>query len=507
LSKSKIFLFSSLFFIIGITIASFCPDGFFRQEIWFFAGAVLSAAGVFIFFRRRIRVVFFCLFGLMIGCWRYGLTMNYGLTGLESKIGRKTVLTGYVSNDPIEKEKSRNFEFKAEKADGREVSGRIMIYAALYPRYRYGGYLEINCDLKRPGSFGGFAYDRYLAKEGIGFVCFYPEIKKTGEGGNEFFRLLFKTRDRFSEIFASALPEREAELAKAIFLGKGKELSDDSREVFSRSGLAHLAAVSGLHVGLVSAAIFTSLLSVGIGRRRAFYLAIVFVWLYVLFSGAAASAIRAGIMGLLALLAAHCGRLNKLVNLIVFAAAVMLFVNPMLLRDDAGFQLSFAAMGGIAIFYPLFARFRKKEFSRPVKLVFDLTALSLAAQIFVVPFAASKFGIISLVALPANLAVIWALPLIFFTLFFGLGLALILPAFAGLFLAPAFIVLKFVAVAADFFAGLPFSSLDYDFSGFWPTTGYGAAVIVLYFVLFRLAERKAKPEIDIITFDFSSEKW
>ena len=113
-------------------------------------------------------------------------------------------------------------------------------------------------------------------------------------------------------------------------------------------------AVSGMHVVILSAILMEVLLACGLWRQQAFYFTVFFIFIYILLAGLPISGIRAGIMGIVYLLAQRVGRQNFSSRSVVLAGVLMLLVNPLLLIYDVGFQLSFLAVLGIINLGPFF---------------------------------------------------------------------------------------------------------------------------------------------------------
>jgi competence protein ComEC len=93
-------------------------------------------------------------------------------------------------------------------------------------------------------------------------------------------------------------------------------------------------------------------IALGLARPKAFWVAFIGIVIYVVMIGFPASAVRAAIMGILAIYAQKIGRSSSMMSLIVLAAAIMLALNPLLLLYDVGFQLSFLAVIGLIYFSP-----------------------------------------------------------------------------------------------------------------------------------------------------------
>jgi competence protein ComEC len=486
LSRAKVFLICNLIFIGGIALASFLPRGLIVYEFCWFAGAVGGATAAVLFWpRRAVRVGALTTACLFFGLWRFAVGLpELTPAHIAYYNGQNVTVTGIVSDEPDRREtkqklevKIKNLELKTNREGDennvrkgkRPVKGKILVTTELYPVYKYGDELRLECEQKAPEEFDGFAYDRYLARYDIYAVCYYPPIEKTGAvKGNGFYAALFNFKHLLYAVMDRGLDEPAASFARALILGDKKGMSAELKDNFARSGLSHLAAISGDCISIIAAMAMTSLLWLGIPRRYAFYLASIFLLLYVTMIGLPASALRAGLMGFLVLWALHLGRLNKITNALILAAAVMLLINPRLLRDDIGFQLSFLAVAGLAYFYPLLdVRLSRLALlsHEPLKAAKDAFSLTIAAQIFTWPVVAYNFSQISLVSPLANILVLWALPL---TLAAGLGAVLIGLAGGALavFFLPAWLFLNYIISVAGFTANLPFSVLSVDY--LWP---------------------------------------
>ncbi len=241
-----------------------------------------------------------------------------------------------------------------------------MVSTNIYPKYEYGDKLKINCELITPEKFNGFSYDRYLARYNIYSVCYYPSLsRETGQGLDSkdlIYKKIFSFKHLLQDKINSSLNEPEASLASAIFLGYKKNLPADLQDGFSKVGISHIVAISGMHIGIISVILMSVLIGFGFKRKYAFYIATFLLILYIVIIGFPASAMRAGLMGFLVLWALNLGRLNKITNSLFLTAAILLFINPKLLRDDIGFQLSFLAVLGIIYFYPSYSVIFLKKF-------------------------------------------------------------------------------------------------------------------------------------------------
>lgn len=218
------------------------------------------------------------------------------------------------------------------------------------------------------------------------------------------------------------LPERWG-LAEALLLAQKSGLTQETRSRFVASGLVHLLAISGMHVGLIVAGMLLAGERAGLPRRRARRVALLATAAYVVFLGAPSAALRALLQATLLLASTELQRPAEPFTLLGTAALVILMLEPMALLDP-GFQLSFAGMVGLI------------GWRRPIleslpggwpKYVREGLAAGVAASALTTPIAALHFGTASWIGIPASLV---AVPLLSAALAGVLG-ALLLATLTG----------------------------------------------------------------------------
>ncbi len=439
--------------------------------------------------KKILIVVGLCLLALLGGGLRFPSSLPpadehslcfYNDTGIVE-------IQGMVAEEPDIRDRYCLLTFSASEiivnSETKEVSGTALIRMSRYPAYDYGDVLKVTGELETPLQFEDFDYKSYLEHQGIYSVIYYPEVEVLGRGqGLKPLQWIYSLRERLSASLARALPEPQGSLAQAILLGLRGNIPDSLYQAFSRTGTAHLLAISGLHMSIIIA----MLLSLGIllfGRRRSMYiwLTLVLTWLYALLAGMHPPIIRAAIMGSLFLIAEYLGRQRSAIIALAFAAAVMVGIQPNLLWS-VSFQLTFLAMAGLVLLFPYFqawgrrgvaAIFRNREaLVTTGSMITDVFAASLAAIIAIWPLIAYNFGVVSLVALPATFFSLPALPFIIVTA--------ALVAFVGLFALfaaqilgwLAWLFLSYLVLVVQGFDALPHSSLEVVTTSTWHIWGY-----------------------------------
>lgn len=352
------------------------------------------------------------------------------------------------------------------------AGSRVLITTNLYPEYDYGDFLQISGSVKTPEEFKGFDYERYLARYDVYSVMYYPKITRASGDlsfGQKIYGRLLKIKQGIKLTIDRSLPEPEAGLADALLLGYRRTILSEDSDLFARVGLSHLIAISGSHITIMSAMVLNVALFIGLRRQAALKIVFLFLFIYPLITGLSASAVRSAIMGGLVFLALYYGRLSSIIRALVFSAALMLVFNPRLLRDDVGFQLSFAAVSGIIYIYPFFAQLTpkiKKKFSglagKLLATLWEIFSLTLACQLAVLPIMISSFKQFSVISFVANSAVIWIFPFLLAALIIPIIPALIFPSLGPWLFAPAYLMLKFIFVAARFFAAPSWAAISWN---------------------------------------------
>ena len=489
----------------GIILASYLPKYWLFFSLYYFSTAIIFLIIVAAFWRKKNkRAIFIWAAFLFFGIWRFAISLPINS---PEKIfyynGHKTEFIGVVSAEPVMKSGSQKLEVRSLELDipllggvaasrgrgGLGVEGNVLVIASAYPQYNFGDVLQITCKLERPKNFADFDYEKYLAAQGIYSTCSFPQIsdlniktlpleflkrEKILTRFNFLFGGIYKIREALSATIDNGLTEPEAGLLKAFILND-PTVPDDLNLSFRQSGLAHIVAISGSHISELIGIAFFCLLFLGINRRRAFWFCVPIIVFYVALVGSPASALRAGIMGFLVLLAMYLGRLSRLDYTLALAGLVMLLFNPMLAIADAGFQLSFLAVLGMIYLYPIFDRYLKKFYEKEVvthpvsrgashpsregilKVVCQTAALTIAAQVFTAPILIFGFHQISFIAPIANLFALWAAPFIMISAFIAMALSAIFPAAAIYFFIPTDIFIKYLIAVAQISAQIPFA--------------------------------------------------
>ena len=219
----------------------------------------------------------------------------------------------------------------------------------------YGDVVCVSGSAQLPEAFDGFDYPAYLARQNIFATVFADTVQHVSQPSLSLWSWGDRLRQRLLQQFREAMPPKLAAMAQSLMLGDRSALPADTEEAFSRTGLMHLLAVSGLHLGIFLGGAWWGLRRMGLRPRCAYPLVGMLVLLALVVVGPRVSLVRAGLLfAFLALgsVLADCGVILRRwihpLNGLAAAAIAILLMRPGALFD-AGFQLTMAATGAILL--------------------------------------------------------------------------------------------------------------------------------------------------------------
>lgn len=488
MSPSKLFLCCSASFLTGIGFSTFSLNKF-SSQIWLVI--LLSIVGIVIINWQTVKVrqFLFCALFICLGAWRSDTVLPRA-NNIANYAGRTIGLEVIISAEPDLRTDRVGYVAEVQRVLGdigsqdlKSVHGKIYIRGPLYPRYDYGDRISVSCALRRPEPpelSGEFRFDMYLARQKVFTVCSSPQIEKLSSGGgNPVLRLILFLKKKTAEKINSLWSEPHASFAAGLLYGYRGGLGRLSED-FANAGVTHIVAVSGYNISIVAGIFATLCIYLLIPRKRAFWVSVGGILIFVIFTGASASVVRAGIMGIFTLCSSFFGRSRSLANSIVGTAVVMTAWSPYALLWDLGLQLSFLATIGLIWLSPML----KPYFVRVPEwfgLRENLTNTT-AAIIVTMPIIMFSTGRISPYALFANLLILWTIPYLMFGAFISAVTAFVSRFLAGFFGFITYLGLAFVTSIVQLISGLPFSSFTLRL----PWYGMVFAYIIIAWWWYRL---------------------
>jgi len=464
MTYSRLFLFLCVAFLIGVGASSFLP--IFNYFLYLFVAIFIS---LFIVRKKTKFIVFFlCLMVFVFGVWRYqSFKLKTENNQLVEYVNQEVSFIGIVGERPEPGQSTTKLEVNI-----KDLNSKVLITTWKYPEYCYGDRLKIKGVLESPTPFNGFDYKSYLAKDGIYAIMYQPQIELIEKNRGSFIKekLIF-FKEKLKNSINLIMPAPQSGLLEALFFGDEENIPKEWIDKFNNTGTRHITAVSGMNITIISVLVLNLFLFLGFWRKQAFYFSIIFIIFYVSIIGAPSSGVRAGIMGILFLLAQYFGRDSDGSRIIILSAVMMLLFNPLLLTLDVGFQLSFLAILGLVYLQPIFSDWLEKV-PNVLEMRYTLSA-TLAAQCFTLPILIYNFGRISLISPLVNLFIV---PLITMVTILGFILSFIglISTFLGIaFSFPVWLILTYIFKIVDIFSNISFANIILENVSFvWVVISY-----------------------------------
>lgn len=363
-----------------------------------------------------------CIIGIALAFFAVARTAHLvTASAIDSFAHGKTVtIEGIITDAPDDRQTTINYTVDTTSIQTSltgsmiPVTGKILIKDLRHwPRYTYGDKISVRGALDRPKATDTFAYDNYLSRFAIYTTMRANSIHLLSSNhGNPMIAGLIRIREGFEAQINRVFPEPQASFLAGLLTGSRKGMPEHLTQAFKQTGLTHIVAISGFNITIIIAILSSCLFFLPLTWR--FLPTALAIILFTLFVGASASVVRAAIMGILGLLALQTGRIRNARLIILWTAFFMLFWNPKELWYDAGFQLSFLAVIGLVETAPILEKWLK-----PVPDAFGIRealTMTIAAQVFAMPWVVLQFGTLSLISPIANILVA---PLIPFAMLFG----------------------------------------------------------------------------------------
>lgn len=464
MSKSKIFFVLCLSFVLGIAAHSFfSPEKRIGDPFtWYLIflgcvgiGIVLWHSAYFLHLKIRgsdpslregrgerglpMRVMALGAAFVSLGVFRYAQVIpRVDDSHILQYVGQEITVRGTIDGFPRLREKTAAYVIKVDSiispnftspsvGEGRvRDEGKLLLTAELFPKYDFGDELTFVCAPQHLGK-----YEQYARREGVSAACAFPkhiantavipsEARDPAQSSTGFFTTLrmtlFRIRQSFHTRLTALFPDPYGGLLAGLLYGDTSGFSRPLKDAFRITGISHITALSGYNVTILAHLLIGMLITLWLTRKQALPIAFALIIAFVVLTGAEASVVRAAVMGFLLLGAQGIGRKSPMRVALTFAGAVMLALNPYLLRFDFGFQLSFLATIALLWFSRdietrTWVRFLPKPFK-----IREAAAASSAAILFTAPLILYVTGMLGPLSLLVNILVV---PVVPFAMAFG----------------------------------------------------------------------------------------
>lgn len=396
------------------------------ELIWITAVLPVAAVVVFVFtLLRKVRYIIFTLIltaFLVCGALNCFMRLeNFAKSDIDCSV--PYLITGTVK----EKGKTRHGEYiilDGAAANGKPLSGKIRVNLSEI----YGDFCDEGYEVTFLGSLiknDAFPYGKlnYYAEDNIKYVCrSHEEIKSVYR-----FSFFGYIKSSVNDVLYDNLDYDTASICKAMLLGNTQNVDEDALDVFRYGGIAHIFAVSGLHIGLIFGIIRFICKHL---RANKYVSAVVSVGLIILYAGVCGftlSSVRALIMCAVTALTGLLHVKKDNLNNLAFSVVIILSYSPLSLFS-VGFQLSVGAVGGIFILSKGFERAMRRI--KTPRSVASAVGASFAAQAGTLPVMMKSFGYLSGAGLLLNLLIIPVISYLFKFMFIGTVISVLIPPLA-----------------------------------------------------------------------------
>lgn len=380
---------------------------------WLAATGFLLSCSLF-FFRdyQRLKlswlnsIAVLLLFGGLGGL----LAFHKDIRNTKNWIGHQYTTTDalLVTLDEPSVEKTKSVKANAEtdfiirNDSAVRVKGKIILYFkkdSIVQQLSYGTRLILKKplqEIKNAGNPGGFDYKRYCLFQGITHQVYLQpgDYELLDEKQTRWLKqFIYDTRSYVLGILRKHITtQKELGLAEALLIGYKDDLDQSLVQSYTNTGVVHVIAISGLHLGLLYW-LFVRLLRPVAKRKRIKWLAPVCIiaglWLFTLLAGAQPSVLRSAVMFSCIVVGENLGRRSSIFNTLALSAFILLCINPYWLWD-VGFQLSYAAVASIVLFMkPVYNLLYFPN--KALDFIWKMNAVTLAAQIFTTPVSIYHF--------------------------------------------------------------------------------------------------------------------
>lgn len=469
----------------GIIISDTIGNAWAEVPFWCALAAIALSITISILSggrKPRLSGLFLSLSFVLAGALSHSLQMRKVRVEWPDRYG---IYHGVVTSYPLERE--RTYKVELTLTDGQYDGRNIYLYLPKDSMARVvepGHVIEFDGKINKPSSDGvDFDYASYLLSHGVSGTLRVQakdwHVMPDRDGASLRIRSVRFRRSIIRKYQEWGLSGNALAVASAVSLGEKRALDDSLRQVYSTSGVSHVLAVSGLHVGIMCwflYLIFPSFLF----RRRAWIRELMvmgILWSYAFLIGLPVSITRSLVMFSIVAVCRAIDRESSALNSLGIAALLLLVANPSALFDMS-FQLSFSAVLFIVILTPAFLEIYEPR-NPLARYVWRVTVLSLSAQIGTTPIVLYHFSGFSTYVLLANLFVV---PVMFVVVALSMSLWLTgwIPLLRGVTVSVLTWIINLLTRVLTFISELPYARVELSVSSWWQVLTIYAVVILVF---------------------------
>ncbi|MFA5880363.1 MAG: ComEC/Rec2 family competence protein, partial [Candidatus Margulisiibacteriota bacterium] len=359
--------FLLLTFILSFISACFLADSF-SFPWYYFSILLIFPIFTFLKYKKYLVISIFLIFGILLGFFWY---KYYIYRNQELVFNKSDMVCGKVSES---KEFNNQYLLQINSNSIGNSKNNIKFFALTFENPK-----TLNNLVCLKGEIVKIDSQNSLVKYAKNKSIFY-EIKKsevTNATSLKFKENLFEKYISKLQGFAKninlkimkTLPDPEASFISGLLLGKSNQMPESLKLELSKTGTTHLIALSGFNITIIIS--FIMFLLKPFPRRITYIITILAIFSFVIMTGFSSSIVRAALMAGILMIAKSFGRLSTQGIVISLAAFLIALFNPMSLRFDIGFQLSFLATIGLVYLSPLVEKSLARYFKNIPIVIFE----------------------------------------------------------------------------------------------------------------------------------------
>lgn len=387
--------------------------------------------------------------------------------------GEKIMITGTVTKrEP--KEENQAYYLKKCQSDNSNSEFSVLAFTQKGISY------PIGCELSLYGTIyqlnpadnpGQFDAESFYQSQGI-LYTFYVESVIDVQGKAVLKDKITNLRDYFSKYLTEIFDERDSGILKAALLGEKSALREEDQLLYQKAGISHLLSISGLHISMIGISLYKIFRKWNLTFLEAGLPSGLLIFLYGIMTGFGISTIRAVCMFTVMILGDILGRTYDMASAMALAAILILIRNPLQARQ-AGFLLSFGAILGICMVYPIL-----QSVFEPKRNVFKTILFSMSISLVTYPLTVHFFYEYPLYSILLNFIVIPCMPVVM-----GCGAAAMIAGSASIAVGkiigiPAHLILSFYEGLSKWTIKLPYAVIRLGCEETWQLVGYYFFLVV-----------------------------
>ena len=391
-----------LAFLFGIVVARNLYQG--SIEVIVVTALLLLAFGGFLIFRKRYKILalLFAFFFIGNGFYYIGKATYY-----NKDYSGEVLVVGRVSDSFEESDYIYEVLLKDASINGENCRNIKVTFTKEGQSLQVGEIVSFESEVEAVKPFSLDSFNSSAYRSGTGYTAKANLSEVVISSG--YTNLDEKIRLAIKEKLYQNMNEENAAVAYAVLFGDQSGISFEIKDSYRNSGIIHILTVSGLNITFLIAIMFGFLKLLKVNKYVNFALTSMIIVLYSALCGFTPSVVRAAVMGIIMMVAMLSNRRYDSLNSMGIAGFLILLFSP-LSAFDIGFLMSIACVCGIVLLYPMFCNLFKKFMPN---IIAQYIAISLSAQLAILPFLALFSSNLNLLSFIINLFIVPIFSIVF----------------------------------------------------------------------------------------------